>query len=261
MSTDTKHGGPTTAIADVGALPHIDMGSEDIAALSELVRRGARPGNEQFDVDSHLRDVVPKPWGYEYRAYADDFLDFWNLHIDPGQGTSMHVHPRKLTYLLCVGGEGITTGLTGEIPLRVGTQVRIAGGAFHATRNSGAGPLCLIEVELPRNKFDLIRYSDDYQRAGTPYETHTEATARHPMKKVPHLPNATMRDRSPDGTLGFDLRTGMDIFYRRRAQDIFHVPLGLAAIAQADIMIVTGRSADWDRLATDQYYLSISTAA
>ncbi|KAA2260650.1 cupin domain-containing protein [Solihabitans fulvus] len=238
----------------------MNVGTEDVVALSELVRQGARPGNEQFDGDAHLSDVIPKPWGYEYRAYADDFFDFWNLHIEPGRSTSMHVHPRKLTYLLCMSGQGVTIGLTQEILVRAGTMVRIAGGTFHATRNIGAEPLALIEVELPRNKFDLIRYRDDYARAGTPYETDSEPADGHPMRTVPYLPNAAMRDRSPDGRFGFALRTGMDIFYRRRPQDIFHVPLGLVGLAHGEVEILTGLD---NRIspATDQYYLSISAAA
>jgi len=45
--------------------------------LKRLTRVGARALNEQFDDDSHLNEIIPKPWGYEYRAYVDDFFDLW----------------------------------------------------------------------------------------------------------------------------------------------------------------------------------------
>jgi len=41
---------------------------------------------------------------------------------------------------------------------------------------------------------------------------------------VPSHPHAEMRDRTPDGRFRFQLRTGMDIFYRRPAEDMFYIP-------------------------------------
>jgi mannose-6-phosphate isomerase-like protein (cupin superfamily) len=250
-------------MADVGSsshLPvHIEVNRADIAKLQVLVRQGARAMNEQFDDDAHLNDIIPKPWGYEYRAYVDDFFDFWALHIEPGFGTSVHVHPRKVTYLLCLGGEGVTTGLgRQEVPVRQGTILRIAPGAFHGTRNTGDEPLELIEVETPRNKFDLIRLRDDYNRAGTAYETASLREPRHPMRKVPAYPNTMMRARTPDEKFGFALRTGMDIFYRPSRNDLFYIPLHISGAVSRDVEILTGRAADERRPQTDKQYLCIS---
>src|SRR5206468_2149007 len=140
-----------------------------------------------FHDEGHLDDVIPKPWGYEYRAYADEYFDLWALHIDRGHGTSMHVHPRKLTYLACLGGHGLTTGLAAESEVAPGSVLRIAPGTFHSTRNTGSGPLELIEVELPRNKFDLLRLRDDYKRAGMAYESASVPEPESEMRTVPYL--------------------------------------------------------------------------
>ncbi|MEO3976555.1 cupin domain-containing protein [Streptomyces sp. CAU 1734] len=237
----------------------MDASRADMRKLGKLLRGGARALNEMFDQDAHLDEIIPKPWGYEYRAFVDDFFDLWSLHIESGHGTSVHVHPRKLTYLLCLGGTGMTTGLDrDEIPLREGTVLRIAAGAFHGTRNTGDEPLELIEVEVPRNKFDLIRLQDDYDRAGTAYETFSLEEPSHPMRAIPSHPNTRMRARTPDHRFRFTLRTGMDIFYRPDPKDIFHIPLHIAGAVNRDIEILTGHAEDDRRPQTDQQYLSIS---
>jgi mannose-6-phosphate isomerase-like protein (cupin superfamily) len=238
----------------------LDAGQADVAELNRLLRRGLRAGNERFDADDHLRHVIPKPWGYEYRAYADDFFDFWALHIDAPHGTSMHVHPRKLTYLICLAGTGLTWGLhRSEHPIAVGSVVRIGRGAFHATRNTGDEPLELIEVEVPRNKYDLVRLQDDYNRAGTGYESRSITEQRCQLRRVPSHPNTEMRDRTPDGRFRFELRTGFDIFYRRRQEDIFYIPLCVSGVVHADVDILVRHDAR--RPEVDKQYLCVAHAA
>ncbi|MEV0601768.1 cupin domain-containing protein [Streptomyces sp. NPDC050315] len=238
---------------------HLDAGKADIAQLKKLVRYGYRVHNEQFDEDSHLDRVIPKPWGYEYRAYVDDFFDIWSLHIDAPHSTSVHAHPRKLTYLLCLGGRGVTSGLDREdVRIGAGSILRIAPGAFHGTRNMGDDPLELIEVEVPRNKFDLIRLEDDYNRAGTAYESESVEHSQDTMRAIRSFPNARMRERSPDRRFRFELRTGMDIFYRRREKDLFHIPLCFSGVVERDVEILTGRPEDSRRPQADGQYLSIS---
>lgn len=238
-----------------------DAGKEDIRELKRLVRGGGRALNEQFDSDLHLNQIIPKPWGYEYRAYVDDFFDCWALHVDAPHATSMHVHPRKLTYLLCLGGEGITAGLRSEVAVRAGTIVRIAGGAFHGTRNIGDGPLELIEIEVPRNKFDLLRLRDDYDRTGKSYESKAIEQPEHSMRPVPQQANAHLRANTPDGRFGFEIRTGMDVFYRRRSADLFYVPLCISGVVGLDVEILTNAPLDERRPDVEQPYLCVSRLA
>lgn len=240
-------------------LVRLDPSPRDIAALVDTVRKGNRIGNEGLTGHEYIDRLIPKPWGHEYRAYVDDFLDVWQLAIEPGHGTSMHVHPRKLTYLLCLDGDGVTETFAGEIPVSAGTALRIAGGVFHSTRNMGARTLSLVEVEVPRNKFDLIRLRDGYQRENTQYETEHLDTDRAPLRAVPYLPEARMRANSPDGVYRFEIRAGMDIYYRRTPDDLFHIPLGVAGVVNRELEIL-GRRPDGRHPSVDQYYLSLSRA-
>ncbi|MFH8403872.1 cupin domain-containing protein [Streptomyces sp. NPDC018019] len=241
-------------------ITRIDPGPRDFSALSEVVRKGSRIGNERLDGDDHLNEVIPKPWGMEFRIYVDDFIDVWNLKIDEDQATSMHVHPRKLTYLLCLAGQGVTDTLTAQYPVGAGSILRIGGGAFHSTRSLGPGPLWLAELEAPRNKFDLIRLRDHYSRENTAYETDHADVPELPAKPVSYLPQARLRERSPDGEFAFSIRAGADIFYRRRAADLFHVPLGLTGVVTGEIDVLAPARADDRRPALDQYYLSLALA-
>ncbi|MEE4490794.1 cupin domain-containing protein [Streptomyces sp. BE230] len=238
----------------------IEPGPRDFSALNEAVRKGARIGNEDLEEDDHLNQIIPKPWGMEYRVFVDDFIDVWNLKIDEGESTSMHVHPRKLTYLLCLGGQGVTETLTGRIPVGAGTILRIGGGAFHSSTSVGPGPLWLVEVEAPRNKFDLIRLRDNYDREGKGYEKgHTEIPDL-PAKSVSYLPQARLRDHSPGKEFGFSIRAGADIFYRRQPEDLFHIPLGLTGVVTGEFDILAPAQGDLRRPALDQYYLSLAVS-
>ena len=193
--------GQATEMIGAASVARIDAGDEDVAMLDSLLRRGARVGNENLDADRHLHELIPKPWGREYRAYADDFLDVWHLQIDPGHATSMHTHPRKTTYLLCLAGEGTMTTLRGALPVRAGTVLRIGRGAFHSTSSEAPQePLMLVEVETPRNKYDLLRLCDGYQRVGTGYEQKATALATKP-RRVPYLRNASLCRVSPSAAI------------------------------------------------------------
>jgi mannose-6-phosphate isomerase-like protein (cupin superfamily) len=237
----------------------LDAGPADVHALNRMVADGARAGSELAADAGRLDEVIPKPWGHELRAFADEYFDVWALHIGPGHATSMHVHPRKLTYLICLAGTGLITGLGSEVMAGAGTIVRIAAGAFHSTRNTGGEPLRLVEVEVPRNKLDLLRLRDGYRREGTGYETQSRALPQLPMRQVRHRPNTRMRDQTPDGLFRFEVRAGMDIFYRRLPADICYVPLCMSGVIGDDVEILCaagGRAPDVTRT-----YLCIARAA
>ena len=36
---------------------------------------------ERFDQDLYLDEVIPKPWGLEFRVYCDTFFDVWKLML------------------------------------------------------------------------------------------------------------------------------------------------------------------------------------
>ena len=72
---------------------------------------------------------------------------------------------------MCLRGHGRIQLADSEIDIRAGSHIFIGRGVFHATTNIGEGELELIEVEHPRNKFDLVRVQDAYGRASQPYES------------------------------------------------------------------------------------------
>ncbi|WP_242423578.1 hypothetical protein, partial [Frankia sp. EI5c] len=163
---------------------------------------------------------------------------------------------RKVTYLLCLAGTGEISTLDGTFEIGPGTSVRICAGAFHGTANNGSEQLALVEVELPRNKYDLVRLADSYDRAATAYEPVGSRIESSPLRRAPHVPHGVIRRLAPDRRFSYEIRTGMDLYYRRLPIEIFHVPIGMSGVVHGsvDVLTATGR----DGVATDKYYLSIS---
>lgn len=232
----------------------------DVEAMRSLLNGGARTGNELPGVDLHLDEIILKPWGLEYRSYVDDFLDVWQLQIGPGHATSMHNHPRKLTYLVCLDGNGVLSTLTGEIEIHTGDVVKIAKGAFHSTRNSSTvDRLDLIEVETPRNKYDLLRLRDGYQRVLLGYETESEIASSR-LRRLPYIPHAQMRVHSPCGRYEFEVYAGMDLYYRGLSLAEFFVPLGIGALAYDSVHVLSRHTCPERAPQMDTYYLGVRRA-
>jgi len=112
----------------------------------------------------YSKEKILKPWGYEYQIYADKEVAIWILHIDSNQKTSFHCHPNKQTTLKLLSKERILCRnlLTTEV-LFQGDIIEIDKGVFHQTIGCGFGAI-IMEVEIPNNKNDLIRYQDIYGR-------------------------------------------------------------------------------------------------
>jgi mannose-6-phosphate isomerase-like protein (cupin superfamily) len=99
---------------------------------------------ERFESDLYLDNVIPKPWGLEFRVFADNLYDIWKLTLFPGMSTSMHCHPRKETALVCLGGTGCISFATESYAISAGTIAYIPKGVFHATENQGSSNLELL---------------------------------------------------------------------------------------------------------------------
>jgi CRP-like cAMP-binding protein/mannose-6-phosphate isomerase-like protein (cupin superfamily) len=162
--------------------------------------------NESFAEDVFLDELIPKPWGREYRIYADNFYDIWKLELGPRRATSLHYHPRKDTILMCLGGRGRVQLGDDSIEILAGKHILIGRGVVHATTNLGEDRLELIEVEHPRNKFDLIRVGDSYGRAHQPYEATSAAAKNLPgLVKYDGIPGAKYRPADIDGHYRFTI--------------------------------------------------------
>ena len=202
------------------------------------------------DNNSTLDGVIAKPWGREYRIYRDPFFDIWLLKIEPGQSTSEHCHPRKSTALICVSGEGHLDVLSGRHVLRAHDIVVIGKGVFHSTRNIGDQPLEVIEVEVPRNKFDLVRAGDAYGRKASHYaDPPIDEIAVATMKDTPLLSYAKYRPFCATGRHRFDVVRGDELSCSDPLRDgAFSVILSLAtSCALNDRIVLLASPTEWPR--------------
>jgi len=240
-------------------MPHIafDISREDVSAFSEELASGQVIRFEDFTKDLYLDAVIDKPWGHEYRIYADMLIDVWKLMLAPGQSTSMHCHPRKETVLMCLGGHIQINFLTRTIQLEAGQFARIPKGVFHSTDNLGATDAHLIEVETPRNKFDLVRKNDRYGRQGQQYENRPSSQKIADLLEDPSNPYSKIRHQDLQGFFAFNVLTGSQIRDSKLAPD-FSVSLSIEAAINQRIDIFKGSAADISQIKPDARYLALT---
>jgi mannose-6-phosphate isomerase-like protein (cupin superfamily) len=119
---------------------------------------------------SYADVVVNKPWGHEYLVYENEHVGLWYLHIDKGQKTSMHCHPKKNTGLVLLKGSAETSFLNNSIRMSSLKKVMIRRGLFHSTMGLSEQGAHIFEIETPKDKKDLVRLEDSYGRKLSPYE-------------------------------------------------------------------------------------------
>jgi len=122
---------------------------------------------------SYDKNIVKKPWGYEYLMYQNDNVALWFLHIKNGEKTSMHCHPNKTTGLVLVDGEVEVSFFSNVNKLTPLSKIMIRKGLFHSTQAISEGGAYVLEIETPVDKQDLVRFQDSYGREGKPYEDST----------------------------------------------------------------------------------------
>jgi hypothetical protein len=116
------------------------------------------------------KNIVKKPWGYEYLAYENDECAVWFLHINHNERTSMHCHPNKTTGLVLLDGKASVSFLNNDNPLTPVGKIMIRKGLFHSTQATATEGADIFEIETPVDKYDLVRLKDSYGREGKPYE-------------------------------------------------------------------------------------------
>jgi hypothetical protein len=116
------------------------------------------------------KNIVKKPWGYEYLAYENDECALWFLHINESERTSMHCHPNKTTGLVLLDGKAKVSFLNNDNPLEPISKIMIRKGLFHSTQAISSKGADIFEIETPVDKYDLVRLKDSYGRQGKPYE-------------------------------------------------------------------------------------------
>lgn len=194
------------------------------------------PGCADF---RHLDSPIDKPWGGEYRIYADVLLDVWLLTLLAGTETSTHCHTRKDTVLLCLRGEAElnTVDEDRRLAIRPGSIVHIEQGAVHRTR--AWSDVVLVEVETPRDKLNVLRIDDAGGRELKPYEDAASVTREldPPLSDVADGPaRARLRPRCETGEFAFALERGGDLRGRRR-HPMFSIDLDAMSILRRELRV------------------------
>ena len=124
-------------------------------------------------MSNYNKNIVKKPWGYEYLAYENENVGLWFLYIAHNQSTSMHCHPKKTTGLVVLDGEAEVSFLADKRQLQSLDKVMIRRGLFHSTKATSEQGALIFEIETPVDKQDLVRLNDQYGRVAKPYEDDT----------------------------------------------------------------------------------------
>ena len=239
----------------------IELSPQDIPRCLEILQgECVTLKAEQFNADSYLDSIVKKPWGWEYRIYADNFYDMWKLSLLPRQATSLHCHPRKETALLCLSGTGKMSSLERTYPVSPMDIIHIGKGVFHTTENVGDSLLELIEVETPRNKLDLVRSMDKYGRKGKNYEQPDPDRGIHVIKDGALIQGSKLRNTCIDNRYRFNIRAGMDIICNPGEQSLFIVSLDVTDAIAHNIHVFPGNAIDPTTLNPEGLYFTISQA-
>jgi mannose-6-phosphate isomerase-like protein (cupin superfamily) len=171
-----------------------------------IVVKRVYPNTSDFENLSHLRTeisseanhfdysqvVVHKPWGYEYLWFQNSSVAVWMLHVTAGSATSLHCHARKRTSLIVMAGEVVCSTFDDRYRLKTGEAVVLEPCVFHSTQAVSEGGAVVMEVETPPLKGDLLRFRDNFGRAGKGYEsaqqysTDFSAFDYQPLPKINH---------------------------------------------------------------------------
>ena len=114
--------------------------------------------------------IIPKPWGHEYLFFENQDIGIWFLNIEYNKKTSLHCHPKKKTGLIVLDGEINFSFLNNNVNLTKFKKIMIWPGVFHSSKSTSLNDSILLEVESPKDKYDLVRIDDEYDRLNKGYE-------------------------------------------------------------------------------------------
>lgn len=122
--------------------------------------------------------IVPKPWGYEYLIFENEKIGIWWLHLNKHEATSLHCHPDKKTGLILLKGLAKVSFLSDTLNMEPFSKIMIREGFFHSTQAISDDGIDVIEVEVPKDKENLVRMADAYGRKGKKYESINDCTLK-----------------------------------------------------------------------------------
>ena len=134
---------------------------------------GSKLPLKYMNQETHNSKIVNKPWGYEYLVYETNDVALWALFIADQHSTSVHCHAKKTTGLIVLDGKCEVSFMSDSRIMNPLDKVMIRKGLFHSTKSISENGSIIFEIETPKDKFDLVRFKDNYGREGKPYEDHT----------------------------------------------------------------------------------------
>ncbi len=109
--------------------------------------------------------IIFKPWGYEYLFSGSSKGEYagWVLHMDGGFRTSVHCHNTMKTVLYVLSGKIGLDLYHGSTIINEGKKFFIYATEKHRL-SAIYGDAIVIELEMPSDKLDSMRISDDWHR-------------------------------------------------------------------------------------------------
>lgn len=139
---------------------------KDADVIGERKKPSVTPGQPA----SYRDKVVIKPWGHEFLMFENDCSAVWFLYIKSGHSTSMHCHPKKKTSLILLNGRAMSNTFRNRRFIKAGDALIMEKGVFHSTKALSSHGICILEIETPPDKTDLLRLEDRYGRERSGYE-------------------------------------------------------------------------------------------
>ena len=138
---------------------------ESLQQVKDVVARLNASGRSE----GRLHTRVFRPWGYYESLNMGERFQVKRIMVNPGASLSLQLHYHRAEHWVVVSGTAkITNG--DSVGIYVENQsTYIPPGTKHRLENPGSLPLNIIEIQSGAylGEDDIVRFSDDYGRAGT----------------------------------------------------------------------------------------------
>jgi len=107
-----------------------------------------------------------RPWGWFETVSEVPGNKIKRIQVDAGQSISLQKHLQRSEHWVVTDGVAQVTLDDRQLELRRGEHCDIALGQVHRITNTGAEPVCIVEVQFGSylGEDDIVRLQDDYGR-------------------------------------------------------------------------------------------------
>lgn len=109
-----------------------------------------------------------RPWGTYAVLEENRHYKIKRIEVLPGQRLSLQKHHHRSEHWIVVSGSALVTCGEQQFMVNINESTFIPIGEQHRLENPGKIPLIIIEVQSGEylGEDDIVRFQDDYQRAG-----------------------------------------------------------------------------------------------